>query len=118
MNSDKPALPVTNKLRYEYDYGDDWQVKIEVVDEYIMDEDNNDLPELMWQIYEKGAPVCVAADGLPVLDDVGGVSGYCDFLKGINKQENDGPYDDPAESRAWARSLGWTGRLSKAENML
>lgn len=51
MNSDKPALPVTNKLRYEYDYGDDWQVKIEVVDEYIMDEDNNDLPELMWQIY-------------------------------------------------------------------
>lgn len=124
MHSDKAALPITNKLCYKYDYGDGWEVKIEVVDEYIMDEIQRD--ELVKQVYEIDVPVCVAADGLSVLDDVGGIHGYCMFLKGINKKKNSSTnddigsslYDNPMESKAWARSLGWTGRMSRPENML
>lgn len=68
-----------------------------------------------------GEPVCVAADGLPVMDDVGGVPGYCDFLKfikGGKSGEECGLYEDPKESRDWARGMGWTGRMSKPENIL
>lgn len=74
-----------------------------------------------------GAPICVAADGLPVMDDVGGVPGYCDFLKCIkggkdSKNDKSGEegrlYEDPKESRDWARGMGWTGRMSKPENIL
>ena len=64
-------------------------------------------------------PVCVAADGLPVLDDVGGARGYSEMLKGIHGEES-GYYDynDPLRTKEWARSMGWTGRMSKPENML
>ena len=84
--------------------------------------------ELSDLIFEKvivdGEPVCVAADGLPVMDDVGGVPGYCDFLKcikggkGSKNDEAGGLYEDPKESRDWARGMGWTGRMSKPENIL
>ncbi len=63
-------------------------------------------------------PLCVAADGLPVMDDVGGVSGYCDFLRCIKNGEDTGRYDDPESVKEWARDMGWTGRMSKAQNIL
>ena len=45
---------------------------------------------------------------------LGGVGGFCEFLETING-------DDPEEKKSyktWARSLGWTGRMPKPENML
>ena len=54
------------------------------------------------------------SDGMSLVDDVGGVGGFCEFLETING-------DDPEEKKSykiWARSLGWTGRMPKPENML
>lgn len=102
------ASPITNELIYEYDYGDGWTVKI------VLTGIDDTAPDAS----VKG-PVCVVADGLPVLDDVGGARGYSEMLKGIHG-EGSGcyDYDDPLRTKAWARTMGWTGRMSKPENML
>ena len=62
----------------------------------------------------KKMPICTKADGLSVMDDVGGISGLLDFYRIINGDE----LDEKAEMREWARGLGWTGRMSKPEKMV
>ena len=62
----------------------------------------------------KKMPICTKADGLNVMDDVGGISGLLDFYRIIN---GDDP-DEKAEMREWARGLGWTGRMSRPEKMV
>ncbi|MBP5231669.1 MAG: hypothetical protein ILO68_08050, partial [Clostridia bacterium] len=107
------VFPLTNVLSYAYDYGDGWEVEIRLVDEYAGDIGGiPDLPEEQRRLLEKGQPVCVFADGLPVMDDVGGVWGYCEFLETLHD-----PYADP-EEREWARDMGWTGRLKSPKNIL
>lgn len=59
----------------------------------------------------------VDAEGLPVLDYVGGIYGYCEFLKGVHGVGEDS-YEDNDETRAWGKSLGWMGRMTRPENML
>ena len=67
----------------------------------------------------KQKPICVSADGLPVLDDIGGVCGYCDFLLGIHGQKRSvNEYSSKEETIEWGRSMGWNGRMNKPENIL
>ena len=66
------------------------------------------------QIAATQRPVCIKADGLAVLDDVGGVHGYCDFLAELHE----GTEAERWESRVWAKGQGWTGRIQKPENIL
>ncbi len=122
------AIPVTNELIYKYDYGCGCEVRISLIDEYRLDvetgqfisseglliaADNDDFYEILY-----GKPIeCVDAEGLSVLDDVGGIYGYCEFLKGVHGVGED-PYEDKDETRAWGKSLGWTGRMTRPENML
>lgn len=64
-------------------------------------------------------PVCVSADGLPVLDDVGGVGGYCDFLLSVHGQKRSvNECNSKEETIEWGRSMGWNGRMNKPENIL
>lgn len=129
--TNKAASPITDHMLYAYDYGDGWKVKISIVEEYSFGGEaetigfyqdgvpmGNEMNEILWEVLWDSVPVCVAADGLPVMDDVGGIYGYCEFLKGIHGIDNNGPYEDKEESREWARGMGWTGRMSKPENML
>ncbi len=97
--------PRFHDLYYFYDYGDDWCVKITAVEEL------QDVPEgVNWD----DNAVCVAADGLNVTDDCGGIDGYLEMLETIH-----GTDKDEAESmRNWARMMGWTGRKSTPEKML
>ena len=138
--------PLFDTLYYLYDYGDDWCVKITVIDQYdrktnadlstcgafvvdIMKESDGlrryryfqdgkevdeELRSELAYIDVKQRPKCVAADGLSVVDDVGGIGGFYDMLETLAG-------DDPEEKesmKTWARSLGWTGRMSKPENIL
>ena len=57
---------------------------------------------------------CICKDGLNVLDDVGGMWGYRDFLVTIHE----GSEEEQDEMREWARYLGWTGRNVSPKNML
>ncbi len=62
----------------------------------------------------KRRPVCVALDGMSVMDDVGGIFGYVEFLRTIH---GDDP-EEREESRDWARWMGWAGRMNKPETLL
>lgn len=59
-------------------------------------------------------PVCVAADGISLVEDVGGISGFFDFIRTIHGEDA----NEVAEMRAWARGLGWTGATVKPEKLL
>ena len=100
-------MPVVHELIYEYDYGDGWEVRITVSDIAYTDEEK----EFVCQNY---CPRCISKDGLNLLDDVGGMWGYRDFLVTIHE----GSEEEQEEMREWARYLGWTGRNVSPKNML
>ncbi len=97
--------PYFSELYYEYDYGDSWCVRITVTDRQ-----NDPLTAEALQ----GAPLCVQSDGMNLVDDCGGIGGYLKMLRVLNGKDS----EEKAEMRAWARSLGWTGRLNRPEKML
>ncbi|MGI6766285.1 MAG: IS1096 element passenger TnpR family protein [Lentihominibacter sp.] len=109
-----------DEIDYDSASHDEIMEHILTTDEDMLFFDSNDekVSEEMFNVLEEiqylQKPCCVSADGLNVMDDVGGVGGYIDFLNtihGIDKEE--------AKSyREWARGMGWTGRRSKPENML
>ncbi len=136
----------TDTLLYEYDYGDGWLVRITAPENYadLVEQGRiteQELARAFSTVEETYRPVCLAADGLSVLDDVGGMDGYIRFLRGINKEKekvfwnekgvaegwsqeeyldavpDNWDYDQEG-TREWARSLGWTGRMSRPEKLL
>ena len=114
---------MTKELIYEYDYGDGWEVRIVLEDIYdyssLKDIDseiiNEELKEKNKSVITHYIPICIESDGLPVMDDVGGVGGYCTFLEDVFGKQSG---EDAQELREWARMQGWTGRLNKPEKML
>lgn len=68
----------------------------------------------MKKVTSNKAPICVRADGVNVLDDVGGIYGFIDMLETIHGNR----LALADEKREWAREQGWTGRLTKVGNML
>lgn len=136
----------TDVLHYEYDFGDSWLIKITADKDCCKLLRSGRVNEAAVEkavkaVCEEERPVCIAADGLPVLDDVGGIDGYIRFLRGINKEDecaywaekvaeegsgreefleripDNGDYDDE-DALGWARSLGWSGRMSRPEKLL
>ncbi|MBR3516862.1 MAG: hypothetical protein IKO10_11160 [Lachnospiraceae bacterium] len=79
-------------------------------DERIEGEQAADIAKVM--VYSK--PECIAVDGLPVMDDVGGPYGYINFLQELHEGEP----DEREENKTWARGMGWTGRMPKAKSVL
>lgn len=117
--------PFFDTLYYLYDYGDDWCVKITVEEIYHKTEDGTftdhdmcrvaeDMEPVLAQVDAKEKAVCMAADGLNVVDDCGGLRGYLNMLRTINGDDK----EEADDMKEWARGLGWTGRKSKPENML
>lgn len=110
--------PLFDTLYYEYDYGDGWFVKISVVEKYETKKEAaqacEELAELIDQVKLDQAPRCIAADGINVLDDVGGIGGFHDMLSILNGDDQ----EEIASTKSWARGLGWTGRLTKPDRML
>lgn len=139
------VLPVTDELIYNYDYGDDWRVRITCDEKYCFKyKDNepvlsselsyeqliNDKVRLFNQkdelildddecedilsVFLNRRLKCTYVDGLNVLDDVGGVYGFADFLK----QLHEGELEDSESIKAWASGMGWTGRQISPKNIL
>ncbi len=76
-----------------------------------------ELRDKLQTAYLKATPVCVYADGLDVMDDVGGLYGYERFLQTINSNRSEDE-EEKEDMLVWARSMGWTGRMKKPEMML
>ena len=62
----------------------------------------------------KKRPVGLSVDGLSLMDDVGGIGGYIDFLRIIHGEDP----DEKEDMKEWAKWMGWTGRMIKPENLL
>ncbi len=97
--------PYFPKIYYEYNYGDDWCIEITA-----KERQHNRLAYLALN----GKPVCIAADGLNLVDDCGGTHGYLNMLETIyGRDEN-----EAEDMRNWAGSLGWNGKMSTPGKML
>lgn len=86
------------------------QMAYNLNDEYVGEE----LSKTIATVAIKKKPICIALDGLSVMDDVGGVHGYIDFL--MESRLSLPPERD--EIREWAKGMGWNGRMSKPESLL
>jgi len=110
------VLPVTRKLLYNYDYGDNWIVEITRSDSLqnidISDEELNQAKQL---VLDKHKPVCISKKGGYVVDDVGGMQGYADFLKTIYESAEK---EERKQYREWAESLGWSSRNVSIDKMV
>jgi DNA-binding CsgD family transcriptional regulator len=107
------TTPILNAIRYWYDYGDDWNVKITATVCY-ESKKKYEASGNPTEPIEEHRPICVEVDALPVCDDVGGIYGYCNMLEVLHG-------DDPEEKESmknWARSMGWTGRKINPNNIL
>lgn len=117
-----PTLPVAEQLRYSYDYGDGWEVLIACENSYKINE------AALWKDMEgkeadvsvddlegviaRHRPICIAKDGVELLDDVGGIGGFCGMLQTIyecNMDDQD-ELDERNSTLEWAGMQGWTGR--------
>lgn len=82
----------------------------DICDKRIEGEEAADIAKV--HVYDK--PECIAVDGLPVMDDVGGPYGYISFLQELHEGEP----EEREENKTWARGMGWTGRMPKAKSVL
>lgn len=111
-------FPVTDELIYNYDFGDNWIVKItkykncedllekNIIDQYELEEAEN-------IVLSKHMPVCINKEGVSVVDDAGGLTGFADLLGTIYEDED---IKESEDARAWAKSLGW--KDSKVSNKM
>ncbi len=116
----KELFPITNKLFYNYDFGDNWIVTItkhndckDLIKQNIIGEE--ELEEAKDTVMTKHKPVCIDKDGISVFDDVGGLGGFAEFLGTMCEEEDK---EERANIRAWAQSLGWSGRKVSNRMML
>ena len=119
---DFPVYPVTEQLVYRYDYGDGWKVLIGCENAYkrggngLWKDINGKIPDVsvenLQEVVIKHRPVCIQKDGIELVDDVGGIHGFCEMLQTI--YECDMNSEESSEERenilGWADMMGWSGR--------
>ena len=138
------VYPAFGTILYNYDYGDDWFVKISCEKVYLKKtqdvardfygypvtesntktvyiEPNGAIPdsdgqEMLAEIERIGKPKCIAMDGQMLLDDVGGTHGFYQMLETLYGEHADP--EERKEMKAWARGQGWTGKMPSTENLL
>lgn len=118
LNED--IFPVSNELFYEYDFGDSWTIRItkkEFNDDLLLNRSvySEELEEASELVISKHKPVCLSRDGLSVMDDVGGLSGYARFLEAIYEGEDK---KEAAAFRKWAKGMGWSQKKTVPKKLL
>lgn len=116
----------TDALFYQYDFGDNWQIRItgsrncvDLVERGKITQDMLDKSNIKARVTYR--PVLLARDGEMLMDDVGGISGFVEFIKAINTMQR-GERDENGMSRTelkdWATSQGWHKDNSTDFNLL
>jgi len=120
LHSDMLPNPVTSKLVYKYDFGDNWVVEVTrysdhdtLLQQGVVDQEWMD--EAVGIVAEKYKPVCVHKVGGYVMDDVGGMRGYADFLRVVYLH---GDKEEKEALKEWATSMGWSNKKVALKNML
>ncbi len=111
-----PSLnPFASTLRYTYDFGDDWSFIITPHDdvEYLGDRVSAEwMKKAIKSVLTLARPMVIAADGLPLIEDVGGIWGLGAFYRGEEQ------YEEKEESIQWAKGNGWSGRIGNLDTLL
>ncbi len=84
-------------------------LRLELRDEYLSDYQKRIL------IRNKYKPICINKDGMSVMDDVGGMAGFADFLETIYEGEDK---EESANVLVLAQSLDWSTKKVPAKKML
>jgi hypothetical protein len=113
-------FPTTKELFYNYDFGDNWIVKITKYKdcEDLLEQNSVDDYELTVAkdiVLDKHKPVCIYKEGISLLDDVGGLSGFADMLGTIYEGEDK---EEASSYRIWAKSLGWSDKKVSNRGMI
>lgn len=82
-------IPRHRKFKYRYDFGDNWEIYIDV--------------EEVIENYDKNYPICIDGEGNAPPEDVGGKWGYEEFLEIISDEE----HPEHRDMLAWAESQGY-----------
>lgn len=123
-------MPVTDTLLYNYDFGDNWKLKItasenctDLVESGRITQAELDRANVKCR--EVYRPVLIARDGEMLVDDVGGLHGFADFLMRINPELKCMDHEEKEQARQekndyleWARSLGWHKDQASNANLL
>ena len=93
----------------------------------VLSYENTDFDEIVSKVVETHTPVCVSADGLSVIDEVGGIEGYVDFLERVfvdpKKIKTEDTEEGDTEIEAsyllmWAKEHGWKTKVVPPHKML
>ena len=140
------VYPLFSSIMYNYDYGDDWFVKISCEKVYLQrkvtpardfygypedlkaaeriicedarGEVSPALAEQLNRVYESGKPECIALDGMMVLDDVGGTHGFYERLQTLYGAEPEAKDGERNGMKQWARGQGWNGRMPDKDKII
>ena len=105
------VFEIASEFHYTYDFGDDWTFRItslgpveQCISQGLLTE--NKFLKCVEKMEKTHRPVMLAHDGVMLIEDVGGINGFCDFLELSHRD----PPDD--ESATWHSSgpLGRSGR--------
>ena len=117
--------PITDKLLYHYDYGDSWVVEItrtkdccDLLKNGLISEE--ELAEAKSTVIEQYRPVCIHQDGMRLVDDIGGFSGFINMLRTLyeSDERNKSDVDSKEHMSSWAHGMGWSARRISNKQML
>lgn len=123
-------IPVTDTLIYSYDFGDNWKIRITASENCVDLVESGritqaELDRANVKCREVYRPVLIARDGEMLVDDVGGISGFAEFLEEINPdlkeltpEEKEEAKQKKKENLTWAKSQGWHRENLKDFNLL
>ena len=123
-------IPVTDEILYSYDFGDNWKIRItasencaDLVEAGRITQAELDRANVKCR--EVYRPVLIARDGEMLIDDVGGIHGFAEFLQMVNPELSGLDPEEKEEARQekkryleWAKSLGWHREKSTDFNLL
>jgi hypothetical protein len=117
-------IAVTDSIYYNYDFGDNWTIKItamddcrDLVEQGRITQEQIDRAQIKCR--ELYRPVTLAVDGEMLMDDVGGIHGFTDFLQtinpdlsGLSPEEKENARNEKKEMLAWAKGVQNWKKLS------
>ncbi len=118
--NDKNIFPVCNEILYNYDFGDNWIVsitKLDNCDDLLKEKliSKVELEAAKDTVISKHKPVCIYKEGISLIDDVGNLHGFADFLETIYEEEDK---EETRDAKAWAKMMGWTDKKISNKKML
>ena len=98
--------PFTDILTYRYDWGDNWRFYItgsrgcsDLVEQGVISK--SELKKAINKIEKTGRPVLLARDGDMLIEDVGNIRGFINFLEFLNISEKDVVEEQDLGSSEW-----------------